>query len=773
MVKARVGSGFPADITFESPLELTKTGRNYHFSLNAEYLADAEQAVLDAQAQTSAAETAAATAAQSEANALTYRNAAQTAQANAETAETNAETAETNAEAAQTSAEAARDLAEDYRDAALSARDAAQYGQGVFPTTAAALGKGVIGNGPITGGSGGTNGTFDLAFSGGTGSGAAGRFVVSGNELSSIHITAPGSYTVAPTFDFSASAGLTGASATCVIGTNVDVGEYFLVPSPRDNEVFILYLVEAGPVATEVKRSLTDFYSDSYDLETDRLAPYFINVRDFTKSHVTPSTFNVATIVSRDSDTQFTVDTGEGSNFIANGSCVILDDDGDYHSVAIQSVSGDVVTSAETLPATCASAQTMHETTNGQHLSNYGYYGLADFIATRTQRHSYRKAHLIWHWHPPITKSIAFNDPKIYELDGVTVYINPTILGSATGGGFVSGTTNLPKELRMSSADENITSLPLNYYLSRAYLIQQGTSGQGIKFTIPVNKIPGFLEIPVSANRVLYDTTLYTAGEARVLVEGDGATLLDQNVPVGPMQRLFVDFSGVNEVQVSIMLASTTPTSIKLHGLYAWAKSLETSSSDRLFRRGDIVAFLGDSWTQYPTGSPLLRPDGSTSDGQQFLSERLRAKLLADGIKVTTLNMGKGGTTSEWGRYWVHSILSLTPRPNKCIIQFWINDYNSNSFAISGADAAYDFDPADQWTFKLQSLGGRMGSCTYDEWFKNIKEISDTLAMNGIKPIILLPCHLGAGAQTQGVQQNMLNKIAVGFRNINELGGGA
>jgi hypothetical protein len=104
MVKARVGSGFPADITFESPLELTKTGRNYHFSLNAEYLADAEQAVIDAQAQVAAATTAAETAATSEANALTYRNAAQTA-------ETNAETAQAAAEAAQEAAETARDAA--------------------------------------------------------------------------------------------------------------------------------------------------------------------------------------------------------------------------------------------------------------------------------------------------------------------------------------------------------------------------------------------------------------------------------------------------------------------------------------------------------------------------------------------------------------------------------------------------------------------------------------------------------------------------------------
>lgn len=529
-----------------------------------------------------------------------------------------------------------------------------------------------------------------------------------------------------------------------------------------------------GTTASVAKKTTIAAIAEAYDLETDRLAPFFINVRDFTKSHVTPATFNVATIASRDSDTQFTVNAGQGSNFVANGACVILDGDGNYHSVAIQSVAGDVVTAAEPLPATCVSAQTMHETTNGQHLSNYGYNGLADFIATRVERYSYRKAHLIWHWHPPITKSIAFNDPKIYALDGVTVVHNPTILGGASGGGFVEGTTAFVKELRASSADENVTAAPLSYYLSRSYLIRQGTAGKGIKFTIPVSKIGGYLEIPVAAERVLYDTSLFTAGRARILVTGDGATIADQTVDVGPMRRLFVDFNGASDLDVSIMLADSVPTSIRSNGVYVWGKSAETSSVRRLFRRGDRVAFFGDSWTQFPAappGSGLTRPDGSTGDGYQFLSERLRARLAVDGIQITTLNMGKGGTTSAWLRYWVKSLLSISPRPNKCVLQSWPNDYNSNAFALTGADTAYDFDPSNQWAFKTQSTGGLRGSVTYDEWFENIIECANVLSLNGIKPIILMPCHTGAGAQTQGVQQNMLNKIAVGFRNINELGG--
>lgn len=132
---------------------------------------------------------------------------------------------------------------------AQAARDTSLYGKGIFPTVAAAIGLGIIGSGAVTAGAGGANGTFDLTFTGGTGSGGAGRFVVAGGVLTQILITAPGSYTVAPSFSFAASAGLTGASAAVVLGRNVDVGEYFWTEASAG--MLGLYNVAAGPVATD------------------------------------------------------------------------------------------------------------------------------------------------------------------------------------------------------------------------------------------------------------------------------------------------------------------------------------------------------------------------------------------------------------------------------------------------------------------------------------------------------------------------------------------
>jgi lysophospholipase L1-like esterase len=140
-----------------------------------------------------------------------------------------------SAAAAETSAEEAEESAADALTSAASAavsRDAALLSRGIFATTAKALSKGVASVASLVGGSGGTNGTFDLAFSGGAGSGAAGRFVVAGGAVVSVVITATGdSYTSAPTISFASSSGLTGASATAVIANNVDADEYFIVPS--------------------------------------------------------------------------------------------------------------------------------------------------------------------------------------------------------------------------------------------------------------------------------------------------------------------------------------------------------------------------------------------------------------------------------------------------------------------------------------------------------------------------------------------------------------
>lgn len=158
--------------------------------------------------------------------------------------------------AAQTSVATAQAvLAIDAKTAAQLARDAAQLSSGTWPTTAAALGNGVAGVASLVAGTGGANGTFALAFSGGTQVVApAGYFVVTGGAVMQVVVTYPGYYSAGtPTISFAASTGLTGASATAVMAVNVAAGKYFSVPSADTAEYLILYLNSAG-TAVEQKR---------------------------------------------------------------------------------------------------------------------------------------------------------------------------------------------------------------------------------------------------------------------------------------------------------------------------------------------------------------------------------------------------------------------------------------------------------------------------------------------------------------------------------------
>lgn len=141
-------------------------------------------------------------------------------------------------------------------DRAEEARDAALLSRGLWQTTAQGIGNGVAGTDSLVAGIGGTNGTFDLAFSGGTQVIAPkGYFVVAGGAVTQVVITYAGHYSAGtPTLSFAASSGLTGASATAVMGANTQVGQYFSVPVAGSDDFLILYRVDAGPVATEVAR---------------------------------------------------------------------------------------------------------------------------------------------------------------------------------------------------------------------------------------------------------------------------------------------------------------------------------------------------------------------------------------------------------------------------------------------------------------------------------------------------------------------------------------
>lgn len=171
-----------------------------------------------------------------------------------------ADTEAVNAREAQAAAEAAQEGAEEAQAAAEAARDqaiAAGAAQNIYPVAARDdVPRGATGTGAITPGSSGTDGTFDLAFTGGNFDvNPMGTFTVESGAVTAISITGPGLYIgdspTAPTLDFSASANLAGAAATLTVGFLVPAGRYYYAPS--EDEGYISQFQNVAGVATLVE----------------------------------------------------------------------------------------------------------------------------------------------------------------------------------------------------------------------------------------------------------------------------------------------------------------------------------------------------------------------------------------------------------------------------------------------------------------------------------------------------------------------------------------
>ena len=91
-------------------------------------------------------------------------------------------------------------------------------GSNYMSTPNVVIASGISSTTNLVGGTGYTNGTYQLGISG-DGSGGVGTYTVTANVVASITITTPGRYNSAPTLSFPFGGG-TGASATAVIGTN-------------------------------------------------------------------------------------------------------------------------------------------------------------------------------------------------------------------------------------------------------------------------------------------------------------------------------------------------------------------------------------------------------------------------------------------------------------------------------------------------------------------------------------------------------------------------
>ena len=513
------------------------------------------------------------------------------------------------------------------------------------------------------------------------------------------------------------------------------------------------------------------------DLISDESQPFFVPTWEYTKAPYGGSE-SIGDIVTRNDSSTMTLAAGQGAIFTdARQSLVVRDDEtGRYHRYGVKTIQGDVIAVNGILPVTISQCAPMHDANLGQHLSRFGYKGLADFLVDRLQKYAYKKPdNLIFAYHPPVCSSPAYNDSNIWNFDNSEMLVEVTRLPGTVTGGFIPGTGDkLAGGCTQGTKDAGLADDPQSVYLSRYYNITQGAAGTGMYFSFDAQQAVGFIEIPFSVARRAYrDGSGFTSGRGRLEVLGDGTEVLfDKTYQAGAGLNIeYVDFAGFDQITIRVTCVDNLPSNIRLGGVYAYRKSDKTPV-EPFFNDGDVVAFLGDSWTQFPLAAPgedrPLRPDGTTPEGLQFFPERVRERLAEDGVNITTLNLGKGGQTSEWGRYWVNKVTDLIPKPTHCVINFGINDSNSIRYYEGNQDSNYDFDPVDMWLNKTQSAGGLRGSTSTERWFENMQFICRRLSSSGIKPIVMMPAHVSSDAQALSLRNRQLNRIAAGFSDIND-----
>ncbi|OOW09654.1 hypothetical protein MF4640_16010, partial [Acinetobacter sp. MF4640] len=127
------------------------------------------------------------------------------------------------------------------------------------------------------------------------------------------------------------------------------------------------------------------------DLLSDKESPYFVNTAQFVKAVLTPTNFGVVNVIARVSDTQMTV--SDATAFIYSGSCVVYDPTANsYTSHNVIGINGTTISVMPPLPANPTQVQTMHDSFQSQHLTLFGYKGLADHIVNCVQKYSYKKS---------------------------------------------------------------------------------------------------------------------------------------------------------------------------------------------------------------------------------------------------------------------------------------------------------------------------------------------------------------------------------------------
>ncbi|PUZ21813.1 hypothetical protein DCC81_24815 [Chitinophaga parva] len=407
-----------------------------------------------------------------------------------------------------------------------------------------------------------------------------------------------------------------------------------------------------------------------------------------------------------------------------------------YYLLALNTTGDAILSTPLRTTVVNGAMKSMFDGVNSQHLTDYGYRALADALFSMKAFSA-------------LKNNSALVRP---EINPATIPF--TLTAGTQTAGFVPGTPDLAAQATIIANTQNAAQLG-----SHAFGIIQGGVGRGITWTVPLGAKSGYFETYVGMIKKAYNAgASFTTGDAVIQVTVDGvlvynetlsgiieaapsSSLSDQANYPGKMIR--VPFANANSLTFSYTTGTNNPTALAVNrtGIYITA----TDPEQPVFSNTDVIAFFGNSWTQY-------------QDGHQDWSTRFKTLFgNAGGDTSKVFNWGRSGMTSVWGKYWLDSLVTAALiKPTVIVLEFFTNDNNSIPYVGDPSHTEWNFSSTDPYATGTD-VDGKTSAAG---WLSNIIWMVNYCLQRGIQPVIAMPAHTASLAQTQTCFDNLLSLIA-------------
>lgn len=335
---------------------------------------------------------------------------------------------------------------------------------------------------------------------------------------------------------------------------------------------------------------------------------------------------NYVLIVSGNAgDTFVTVNSGNiaDAGATARWACVIENNDGLFDVNQVTGTDGvSRVNLLKPLENSVTSKRlgNLHDSYNGQHYTELGYFAFAQHMYKTKPRHAERNSFIAQFKPTDTTSSWKLESP--YALHNAA--------------------TNMTKDNYFRQIGKSYLSVSVRNNTSDYAEWEESLSGE-----------KGYLEAYIGVNE----------GTATVSFYKDG--VLSETTTIGPeVERVIFDYDGASVGKIKIVgngpYNATGSRQAIYIGLTTWWIN-EKFQDKQLIDPDDKIVFIGDSWGEYHN---------------KATTRELERLMIADGGTPTVLDYSKGGHTSTYARVWFDEYV-IKNKPNKVIIEYFTNDFNS------------------------------------------------------------------------------------------------